>query len=457
MNITLENTGTNTATIKIEMAQEDYQEKVDLSLKDIQKKAVIHGFRPGKVPIGLIKKLHNKAVIAEEVNKVLSEALYNYLQDSKLDIIGHPIENPDKNEKIDIESQKDFAFYFDVGIVPEFSVALSKDTTVDYFDIKVDESDIDEQEKSLRNKYGTQVHADEAQEDDIIKGEITELDADGNPKEKGISNNTVITPRYIKEDKVREAFTGLKKGESVTFNPVKAIGNDYEVASLLNVKKEQVAGINSDFRFVAEEISRLEPAEPDSSFFGKVYPNEDIESYEEFRARIKNDLKEYYQRESDSFFTHSSVEKLVEGTEMELPVDFLKRWLLETDKNLTEEIVENNFGHYAQNFRQDLILERIAKENDLKVSDEEVRNHILNWFGGYSQEAEESDLKARMNAIADKFMENDDEKYRIRNQLFDQKLRATLKEKLNVEIKEVTYSEFSEIVMQHNKSMHHEH
>ncbi|MBN1339732.1 MAG: hypothetical protein JXA03_10435 [Bacteroidales bacterium] len=457
MDITLENTGNNTATIKIAMVQEDYQKNVDVKLKDIQKRAVMHGFRPGKVPLDLIKKMHGPAVMAEEVNKVLSESLYNYLQESKLDIIGHPIENPDKNEKVDIETQKDFSFHFDIGLVPDFSLALNN-TEVDYYDIRVKEEDIDEQEESLRGKYGTSVEADDAQEDDVISGTITELDHEGNPKAGGIIHKTFITPKYIKDEAERSKFLGLKKGNTLIFNPVKAVDNEHEVASMLNINKEEVSGLQSDFSFVAEEISRIHPAETNADFFSKVYPDGTVETYEDFRERIKTDLKDYYQKESDRFFSHSALEQLVDETEMNLPDGFLKRWLLETDRNLTEDIVNSNFDKYARNFRQELVIARISRIYKLYVGDDEVRHYISFWFGVHSPaDAEDKETQAKVKAFTDKFMENEDETHRIRNILFERKLWETLRNNLKVKVTEFTYPEFTEIVMEHHKIKHHEH
>lgn len=458
MNITKEDTGQHTATLKIEIKPEDYREGVERSLKEIQKKTELKGFRPGKVPLGLVRKMHGNTLVAEEINKVLSESVYSFIKENELNILGHPIENKEKNKPVDFATQKDFTFFFDIGLVPDFNLEVNENTSVDYFEIKVEEKEIDEQQDSIRGKAGTFIEANDVAEDDVVKGKIEELDDSANPKADGISLETSIMPRYIKDEQVRGRFLKCKRGETIDFNPVKAMDNEHEVASLLSVKTDQVKEIDSDFRFAVSDIRRLQPAELNSDLFNKVYPDGNIETTEEFRKKLASEIKEYYQRESDHFFAHSAMEKLIDTTEISLPDEFVKKWLTQTEDGLTTEEVEKDYTKYARSLKQQLIINRISKEHDLRIAEEDIRSHIKDWFTGQYMKGipPSEEMRAQLDKFADNVMQNEEEVGKIHDQLFDEKLRDLLMEKLHLNRKEVTFKEFSDIVTELHKSEHDE-
>ena len=237
MNITQESTGNLTETIKVEIIEKDYQEEVEKALRDHRRKAAIPGFRPGKVPFGMIKKMYGKAVLAEEVNKVLVESLENYLKENKIEILGQPLPSKDKETDIDFDIQKDFEFYFDIGLTPAFDLSLSDKIIVNYYTINADDKMLDNQIQEIRHRHGVMSEVDVTKEGDLVKGELTELNETGEKKVDGIVNTTSISLNYIKDEDVRKKFIGITKGDQVIFNPLQATGNAVETASMLGIQK----------------------------------------------------------------------------------------------------------------------------------------------------------------------------------------------------------------------------
>ena len=276
MNLTQENTGELTATLKIEINADDYQESADNELKSHQKKASMPGFRPGKVPLGMIKKMYEKNAVAEEVNKVISDSLNNYIVDNKLEILGYPIANIDKNAGVDFENNKQFEFYFDIGLTPAFDLELSDKIKVDYYDIRVEDKMVDNFLEETTKRNGVPVNAEKIEEGDLIKGEILQLDESGNIVDDGVKNDTSLSVNFLKDEKVKREFIGKVTGDKIQFNPLKATENETETASMLGITKEETDKMGSDYEFTISEISRIEPAKVNLDLFTKVYPNDDI-------------------------------------------------------------------------------------------------------------------------------------------------------------------------------------
>lgn len=459
MNITQESTGDLTATIKIEMVPDDYQEQVDNSLKDIQKKSTLKGFRPGKVPFGLIKKMYEQNAVAEEVNKVLSDSINNYIVENKLEILGYPIANIEKNSEVDFENNKQFEFFFDIGQTPGFDLELSDKIVVDYYDIQVEDKMVDNFLEETRKRYGAPINPDKIEEGDLVKGEIVQLDEAGNVLEEGVKNETSLSVDFLKDEKVKKEFIGKSVGDKIKFNPLKATGNETETASMLAIQKEETDKLQSDYEITISEISRVEPAEVNEELFIKVYPNDDIKNEKQFREKLRDEAKGYYQNETDNYFVHLTMDKLVNDTKIDLPDEFVKRWLVTSDEKITAENIDQDYESYAKSLKQQLIINKIAKANDLKVEPEEIRNHIKSYFAKQYMidEADEEKMK-QLDTLADSVLQNKDEANKIFDQLFDTKMRELFKEKLKLNKIEKTYEEFIKIANEHQHKHHqHEH
>ena len=455
MNISKESTGDLTATIKIEVAPEDYQEQVETTLRDVQKKTNLKGFRPGKVPFGLIKKMYGKGAVAEEINKLLSETLNNYIKEQDLDILGYPLASKEKNTDVDFEHDTNFEFFFDVGLSPEIDVDLDG-LTMDYYDIEVEDEKVDAYLNDVRGRYGEQVNPENAEKGDLLKGEIVQLDAEGNTAEEGVRHNTSLSINFIKDEKVQKEFIGKAVGDKIRFNPLKATENETETANMLGIKANEKEKLESDYEFTITEISKVKPAEMNEEFYKKVYPNDDIKDEETFREKLREEANHYFQKESDNFFVHEVIETLIDKTDINLPDEFVKRWLAETDENKTPETVTENYDSYARSLKQQIIINKISKENDIKIEREDVKEHIKQTFiKHYFGDTVDEEKSKQLDTIAESYMQNQEEVNKIYDQLYNEKIRAVFKEKINLNKIPVKYDDFVEKVNEHHKHVHH--
>ncbi len=459
MNITQEKTGDLTSTIKVELTQEDYQGKIDKNLKELQKNATLKGFRPGKVPMGIVKKMHGTQVLADEINKIVSDSLNNYIKDNNLELLGHPLSNLEKTKQIDFENDKTFDFYFDIAVAPTFDLELSDKTEVDYYDIVVDDEKLDFYLEDVKKRNGTPLQATTIEEEDLVKGKLVQLNEGRNILEGGIMNDTSLIPKYFKDEKVKQSFIGKKEGDKIVFNPLKASGNVQETASMLGITKEEAEKLDSDFEFTITESSRNKPAELNEELFKKVYPTEEIKSIEEFREKLREDVNKHYQVESENYFVHMTLEELQNEITIEFPEDFLKMWLLESDEKLTKEQIEKDFDGYTKSLKQQLIINKLARDYDIKVEQKDIRAHIKQSFAKhYGIDPTNEEMLKQLDGLADSIMQNKEEVNKVYDELFDNQMRDLFKEKIKLNKKTVTYDEFTKIVQEHHKQHHnHEH
>ncbi|MFC2100589.1 trigger factor [Bacteroidota bacterium] len=451
MNITQERIDDLNAVVKVEISVEDYEENVNKVLKDYQKKSNIPGFRPGKVPIGLIKKQYGTAVTLEEINKILSESLTKYITDNKLNILGNPLPNEDKKQDIDVEKQKDYEFYFDIGLAPAVDLELSENIKVDYYTIIVEDKVVDKYFDDIRKKYGTPVNPDTTEEGDVVKGDILEIDEEGKPKGDGIQNETSISIDLIKDKNIKKKFIDVKTGTKIIFNPLKATDNATETAAMLGVVKEKVENLKSEFEFKINEISRIEPAEVNEEFYKKVYPQDEIKDEKAFRERIRKDAQTTFAKESDSLFVRDVSTKLIEITAPDLPDDFLKRWLLNNNEKITKEQIDKEYDNYAKSLKWQLVENKLIKDHNLEVAEEDIRNHVKEYLGIHMfKSGEENQDDEQMNKIVDMVLQNEEESKKITDQLMDKRLFNLFKSTVKIKNKEVTYDEFIKLVTDKN-------
>lgn len=459
MNITKESTGDLTATIQIELTPEDYNDKVTNALKDLQRKTTLKGFRPGKVPFGLVKKMYGNSAIGEEVNKILSESLNNYIKDNELDILGYPIASEDKNQKVDFENDTEFNFFFDIGLAPEIDLTLNDKIEVNYYNIEVEDEKVDDYLKNVRNQFGQNINPEKSQKGDLIKGDFIQVDSDGKPVEDAVTHNSSLSVDFIKNEEIQKQFIGAKVGDKIVFNPLKATGNESETSSMLNVQKDDKKKMESDYQFTLTEISRIEPADVNKELFDKVYPQDNIETEEQFREKLREEAGKYFQKETDNYFVHETIEKLLKDVEVQLPEDFVKRWMLESDEKLTQESIDKDFESYANSLKQQLIINKIAKDHDIKVEENDVRNHIKQYFGKqYMIDISDEEKSKQLDALVNSVMQNQEEVRKIYDELFDERIREIFKNNLKLNTIGVSYDKFIETVNEHHKHHHdHEH
>jgi trigger factor len=456
MNIIQENRSELEATLKIQLSQEDYQEKVDKALKEMQRKAQMPGFRPGKVPFGMVKKLYGKGVLADEVNKVLIDGIYDYIKEKEINILGNPLPDNDKVSAIDWEGQTEFEFHYDIGIAPKIDLTVSEEIAVEYYRIKIEDSMVDDTIKDITRRNGNMINPEISEKEDVLFGEFAELDGDGNVLEDGLKNKSNLYIQYLKDDETKEKLTGLKVGDSSDIDIVKSVENESEMAGMLGIKQEELSNFGKNYRFTVERISRIEPAELSEELYKKVVPESTINSEEEFKEHIREQLAKQYQADADKHFKNEAIKVIVQKANLELPEEFLKRWLLETNKEndqVTPEQVENEFVSFADSFKWQLIENHIIKENNLEVKTEEVISYLKDYMRvqlrQYGQENPEDEV---LNDFVNRIMTNKEEVKKVYEQLFDTKILELFKEKLKLDEKEVTFDEFVNLMTEKYKS-----
>ena len=456
MNITKESTGELTALLKVEVREEDYLEKVNKILKDYQRKANMPGFRPGKVPFGMVKKMYGTAVMADEVNKLVSEELTAYLRENEIKMLGYPIPNDEKTGAVDWNEQSNFDLYFDLGLAPEFDLNFSDLVNVDYYQIKVSEEQVEEEVKRMAQQHGTMEKPETSEEQDWIDGSMIQIDDEGNPVENGINAESYIYPPSVSTDEQKARFIGLKANDAVEFDLRELFPENKDIARLLKVTEKEAASISGRFRFVVKEISRMIPAEMNEEFYAKVFPGQEIADEAAFRQLISEHMEKNYSTESDKKFLQDAVDKLMELNVFNLPEAFLKRWMLESNRGeVTLEEIEKDFPNLAKSLKWDLVKQKIARQYDIKVTDEDMQNYVKAYFANRFGQAMQDDDE-RMNDLIKKVLSKEEDAERIEADIFNARLLQVMKENLNLEIKEISVEDFITLVGA-NKDHDHEH
>lgn len=453
MNVTKETTGDLTAVLKIDVLAADYADAVAAELKEYRKKANIPGFRPGQVPMGMIKKMYEKSVIADKVQRVMSDALYQYIDDNKLSILGSPMANNEKTASIDWDNQKDFTFYFDIAMQPEFELDLtSHDVT--YYDITPTDEMLDKFVEDIQRRFGKFESPETIGETDLVYGEIEELDEEGNVKEGGIKTPSSLSVDMIAMATIRKKFIGAKKEDVITFNIAKAFKNTTELAAMLRIDKEAAKEFKSDVNFKVSSISRVTKHEINEELFEMAYKGKGIKNEEDFRAAAKEDLCGTYVNQSDRHFMNEASKSLVEKTAIELPEEFLKRWLIETNQGkIDEKEITDNFAAYRDSIKWQLIEGKLIDTYKLDVSNDELKEYyktalVRNYFP-VPADATEEQIKENEEAVekvATNMLENKEQSRQVYEFLFEQKLTNTLKAEMKHKNKSVTTDEFAKII-----------
>ena len=448
MNVSHQNTDNLNAVISIEISKADYQAKVDKSLRAYGQKANIPGFRKGKVPFSILTKMFGKSVRAEEINRLVSESLYNYIRDSKLNILGEPMTAEDMT--VDLDAQDDFTFRFDVALAPELDVKVDKKIKVPYYTITVDDDMVNRQSESFRSRFGKQVSVDESTDErDLVKGSMVELAADGTPAEGGIVvESTIVSPNYFKSDEEKAKFAGVKKEAKVVFNPSKSCnGSTAELASMLNIDKEKAAQVTADFEMTVTEITHLQPADLDQELFDNLFGKDTVKSEEEYFAKLREMIARQLVPESDYRFSidaRAAIEKAV--GDFELPEAFLKRWLLATDQERKAETIDDDFAKMLPDLKWQLIKEQIVKQFDIHVDDNDLKavaKHVAaSQFAQYGMTGVPDDV---LDRYANEMLSSKDTRSRLINQATEQKIQTAIKESVTLNQKEISMEKFQKL------------
>ena len=454
MNITKENAENNlTATIKIELVKADYDANVDKVLKDYQKRANMPGFRPGKVPFALVSKMYRPSVIADEVNKLISSELSKYIDENNMKILGNPMTNFEKQDQINFDTEDNFVFYFDVALEPEVDIILDDSIIVQKYDINIDDDMVGKYVVDTRNRMGNDIEPETSEMGDVITGTFQQLNENKELLVDGITNHATLDLNKISDEEKRKKFIGLKVNDVVTFNLITVFEDENDVAIMLNINANIAKNMKSDFNFTVDKITRRVPAEITEEFFDKIYPGKNIHSMAEFEDKIRQDAKISFSSETDKKFMSDCIDALIAKYNFPLPDDFMKRWILSNQKEdsknpITKENIDANYVEYSKSIRWQVIENLIITKYQLDVTKDDVRNHLINLFLGQLG-SEDPEAKKRAEEYVDRFMENDKNGEQIKSvydHIIDKNLINLFSDKLKVEIKPITYTDFIKVL-----------
>lgn len=447
MNVTLEKNGNVNGVITISFKEEDYQSDVKKELARIGREHPLKGFRPGHVPAALLKKHYGNEVLVNVIDRKVSKALNDYIQENKLDVLGEPMLS--KDTKINFNTDKDFDFKFDLGLAPEFDVKLDKRVKVPFYEIEVSQEMVDKQNDNFKKRFGKQVPGEVASEDSLLRGSMAELNEDGTEKADGIKvEKTIISPQYLKSDDEKAKFVGHKVNDEIVFNPFKAAdGNLTELAAMLNVDKKD-AEVKSDFKFVPNEILVNQDAEVNQEFFDNVLGKDEAKDEKEYLEKLKEMIANQLKNDSNYRFTIDAEDVLKKKVgDLELPDEFLKRFLAaRAGKDADEKKIEEDYPKTKAQIVWQLIKEKVARNLNVKLEKEDVmrlaRFFAAQQFAQYGMTNIPDDV---IEKYAGELLEKQEYANEIQNRAFDDKLFAAIKEAVALNVKNVTVEEFNKL------------
>ena len=447
MNITQEKVDQLNTILHVKVEETDYEERVEEVLKDYRRKARVDGFRPGKVPMGLIKKMYRIPVLVDEVNKMVSESLFNYLQENSIRILGEPLPHKDDSPSIDFEKDSEFEFKFDLGLAPKLEMEVTSKDKIPYYKIKADKTQQKEYVDSLLQRYGEFKPVEKAGKDELIRGILVKVNQEGEEAENGIRvENVSMSLDMMKDENQKVLFSGTGAGDEVIFDIKQAYPNDAELASLLRIDKSEIPLLEGTFKCIIEEVAKFEKAEVGQELFDKIYGEAEVKTEEEFMSRVKEEIELNYERESEYRFMVDAREVLIKKAKIDLPVDFLKRWMVEANENITEEQVNSDFDKYEDDFRWQLIKEHLLKQQEIKVSEEEAlemaKGIALNQYMQYGISNVPDDY---LENYAREMLSKQEESQRIYDQKAEEKLITYIKSTAKVDDKEVSSEKFRKL------------
>ena len=434
MDIKHENTDTLNAVVKVDIQKDDYQPKVDKILKDYKKSANVPGFRKGHVPLGLIKKQYGKAVLVDEVNKLLQDALNKYITEEKLDILGNPL--PKAQDDFDW-NKEDYQFEFELGLVPDFEVNLTPKKGIRHFKIEADKDMIDNQIKSIRKQYGKLVSQNEVKSGFLVQGKFIN-------EEKEINNETTLKPEDFNSKKDQKLLIRAKPNDSISFKTKKLFKETADLAKHLGIEEEKAIDLDIEVQFDISEINEEILAELNEELFEKIYPNEDIKTEKELREKIKTDAEKQLEQQSDQQLLNDVSEYLIDNINFDLPSEFLKKWLqVSGETELSEEEAKEEFEKSEKGLRFQLIEGKIIKDHNLQVTLDEMKDTTKDRIKMQMAQFGQMDMpEEQLESITQNILQKEEEAKKISDQVMNKKLLDFYKEHANLKVKKLTYEKF---------------
>ncbi len=439
MDITLDKQDSNLASIKIKLNEGDYQSKVDEKISDYSKKAQIKGFRQGKVPKSLVQKMYGKSILVEEINHIVGHAIQDYIRDNEIQILGEPMPNQQQIETVDWDNQSEFEFEYNIGIVDEFNLDLSKKVKVTDYEIDVNDQVIDETIDNVRNQFGKMINPEKSEEGDIVFGSL---------KQDDFSHDTTIDLSELNKTNAKK-FIGKSKGAEIKVDLSKLYNEASKQAAQLGKTEDELEGMDLNFVFEVKNVNRKEAADINQELFDQTFGPDTVKTDEEFRAKINDTISENYVRETGAWLNKTIQDELIKKTNISLPDTFLKDWLkLSSEGKVTDADLEKEYDIYADQLRWNLISSKISKDNEIKPEHEEIKEAARKMIEAQFMGSGLGQMADQMDAFVDNYLQGDEGKnyMNLAEQVQQEKVLDYIKEKVEIKSKKVSLDKFKEIV-----------
>ncbi|MBP6273339.1 MULTISPECIES: trigger factor [Hallella] len=449
MKVSFENPDKINGLLTITVEDDDYKAEVEKTLKEYRKTANVPGFRPGQVPMGMIRRRFGSAVKMDAINKVLGDELQKYIADNNIAMLGEPLAS-EKQQPQDLEKDGPYTFMFDIAVAPEFDIKLDANDTVDYYEITADDTLIDSQVEMFASRMGQNVEADHYEDGDVLKGDLRQLDAEGNTLEGGLTVEAAsVMPKYLKSDDQKKLFDGCKPGDIITFNPSKAYeGSNYELSSLLKVDREKVAEYTGDFSYQITSVQHFEKHAVDQELFDLTFGKDAVKDEKEFREKIAEGLKAQLALDSDMKFL-MDVRKYAEDKvgQLTYPDSLLKRIMKQNNKDKDQEFIDKNYEPSIKELSWSLIRSKIAVALGVKIEDEDVKSAAREMAKAqFAQYGMSNVPQEYVDNYADELLKKKEAQQQFVDRAIDAKLVEALKGVVTLNKKSVSLDEFNKMM-----------
>ncbi|MDN3588923.1 trigger factor [Pedobacter aquatilis] len=446
MNITQEKTGNLNAVVKIKIAPADYTGKVDKAIKEQAKKAQLPGFRKGMVPAAHIKRMYGKSILVEEINNLLNDTLSNYIAEQKLEILGQPLPAVNDEKEFKWDNTDEFEFDYELGLAPAFDVAISSKDKYTLYNVKADEETLESRVKNIRRSYGKMTNPEVSEEGDVLYADLVQLGNDGSVFEGGITNTATLRLDQITDKKILKSLVGLKKDDVVTIDIQKALGDAAAIAKALNISEEDAAELKSNFQLTVKNVNRLEESDLNQEFFDKLFGEGTVTDEAGFRAKITEEVEGMFKQDAERQLSNDIYEDLLKKHTLELPDEFLRRWLKATNEKLTDEELAEGYDDFAKNLKWTLIENKIIKDNSIEIKYEDVvaaaKAKLDAQFRMYSPSPLPEDQLAQ---YAVQFLQDKENANRTFEEVKALKTFDYIKTVVTLEEKDIDYNKFTEL------------
>ncbi|MDG1260301.1 MAG: trigger factor [Flavobacteriales bacterium] len=435
-----------TAKLSLTLSKEDYFDKYETSLKNYKKQVNLPGFRPGKVPMSLVKRQFGKSILAEELNKVINDGMYEHIMKEKLNILGNPIPAENDDVQGDWDNPDTFTFEYEIGLAPTLEVEKAMKKAPVKYKVKVDKKMIDKHVEELAKRHGSVDDVEKSEDNDLLLGTFIELTKDGEIKEGGFMNDGTLHLETVEDKKTKKALTGLVKEAELNLNPDKIAKSHDELGKMLGITHDQVHNMEGDVKFRVNEIKRLTAHEVNQELYDKVFGKDEVKDEKEFEEKLTGELDKMFDRDATNLFKRQFSESILDNLDAPLPDEFLKRWIqLSNEKPISEEQLNEEYPGYSRHLRWQLVEGKVMEEHKLEITEDEVRSQAKGMIGAqYAQYGMPLDEEMLEN-FANNVLADKKERQRIIEVLQENKVLDTLTAQVKLKEKEVSYDDFLEI------------